>query len=196
MAALAEPIRVARAKAKVKHLRPKFTLITEEGLVPAYQGDDGIVYPGQRWVMTDIGEQLDPRDYELLSEDETENVKTTAGIDFTFVQVYSTSTGANGLNYIALSNDSLTENSASTTLSNEIAANGLSRAQGTYAHSNGTSTATVSKTFTCSTSSQACQKAALFTAASVGTMNHALSFTQRTLQVGDSIAITFTITIT
>jgi hypothetical protein len=196
MTVVAEPLHIARAKAKVSHLRPKATLITDDGLAPAYLGDDGELHPGQRWVMTDIGPQLDPRDYVVIDEDETENVKTTAGIDFTFAQTYSTSTGANGLNYIALSNDSLTENSASTTLSNEIAANGLTRAQGTYSHSNGTSTATIAKTFTCNTSSQACQKAALFSASSSGTMNHALSFTQRTLQVGDSIVITFTITVT
>ena len=42
---------------------------------------------------------------------------------------------------------------------------------------------------------QAAQKAALFTAASAGTMNHALAFTQRSLQVGDQLAVTFTITL-
>ena len=136
------------------------------------------------------------RDGKVIWEGDALNVKTTAGIDFTFAQTYGTSAQANGLNYIALSNDALTETTASTTLSSEIAANGLSRAQGTYAHTAGTSTATISKTFTCSTSSQAVQKAALFSAASSGTMHHALSFTQRPLQVGDQLTVTFTITIT
>lgn len=124
------------------------------------------------------------------------NVKTTVGIDFTFSQTYGTAAQANGLNYIALSNDSLTETSASTTLSNEISANGLGRAQGTYAHTAGTSTVTISKTFTCATGAQSAQKAALFSASSGGTMHHALAFTQRTLQIGDQLAVTFTITIT
>lgn len=123
------------------------------------------------------------------------NVKTTAGIDFTFSQTYGTGAQANGLNYIALSNDSLTETSASTTLSNEITTNGLARAQGTYAHTAGASTVTITKTFTCATAQQSAQKAALFSASSGGTMHHALSFTQRTLQVGDQLAVTFTITI-
>lgn len=124
------------------------------------------------------------------------NVKTTAGIDWLFAQGYSGSaTGSAGLVYIGLSNDALTETTASTTLSNEIAANGLSRAIGTYAHTAGTSTATISKTFTCSTGAQSAQKAALFTASSGGTMTHVLSFTQRSLQVGDQLAITFTITL-
>jgi hypothetical protein len=196
MATIGEIVSVGRAKAKIQHLRPKETIVTEDGLVPAFRGEDGTLVAGQRWVMTATGPELDPRDYILIDEDETQNVKTTAGIDFTFVQTYSTGPGANGLNYIALSNDALTENSASTTLSSEIVANGLSRAQGTYAHSNGTSTATVAKTFTCATAPQACQKAALFSANAAGTMHHALSFTQRSLQIGDSIAITYTITIT
>jgi len=125
------------------------------------------------------------------------NVKTTAGIDYTFLRTYGTANNANeGLNYIALSNDTLTETSASTTLSTEIVANGLSRAIGAYAHTAGTSTATISKTFTCATAPQSAQKAALFTASSGGTMHHALSFTQRSLQVGDQLAVTFTITLT
>lgn len=134
--------------------------------------------------------------YRKVDEDEQVfNVKTTAGIDFLFVQGYSITTGANGLNYIALSNDALTENTASTTLSNEISTNGLSRAQGTYAHTNGQSTATIDKTFTCATGAQAAQKSALFSAASTGTMNHVLAFTQRSLQVGDTLQVTYTITL-
>lgn len=132
----------------------------------------------------------------VLGTDTVFNVKTTVGIDFTFAQTYGTSAQASGLTYIALSNDALTETSASTTLSTEIAANGLSRAIGAYAHTAGTSTATISKTFTCSTAPQAAQKAALFTASSGGTMHHALAFTQRSLQVGDQLAVTFTITLT
>jgi hypothetical protein len=130
-----------------------------------------------------------------LSREVVHNVITTVGRDFIHTQSYGTSPAANGLNYIALSNDTLTETSASTTLSNEIAANGLSRAQGTVNHTVGATTTTVAKTFTCTTAPQAAQKAALFTASSSGTMNHALAFTQRSLQVNDTLAITFTITV-
>ncbi len=133
--------------------------------------------------------------YVPVGVDETVyNVKTTVGIDFLFAQGYSTSPGANGLNYIALSNDTLTETSASTTLSTEIAANGLSRAIGAYAHTTGAATATISKTFT-ATGAQSAQKAALFSASSSGTMQHALAFTQRSLQNTDTLAVTFTITL-
>jgi hypothetical protein len=132
----------------------------------------------------------------VLSRQTVYNVKTTAGIDFTFAQTYGTSAQANGLNYIELSNDTLTETTASTTLSTPITANGLARAIGAYAHTAGTSTATISKTFTCATAPQSAQKAALFSASSGGTMHHALAFTQRALQVGDQLAVTFTITLT
>jgi hypothetical protein len=136
------------------------------------------------------------RNGKVLHDETVYNVKTTAGIDFQISQMYNTSGAqANGLCYIALSNDTLTETTASTTLSNEIAANGLSRAVGAYAHTTGTGVVTISKTFTCATGAQAAQKAALFSAASVGTMQHALAFTQRSLQIGDQLAVTFSITV-
>jgi hypothetical protein len=142
------------------------------------------------------GEIVHLRNGVVLGRDVVFNVKPTAGIDFLCQQGYGTSGAqANGLCYIALSNDSLTETTASTTLSNEIAANGLSRAIGTYAHTAGQATLTISKTFTCATGAQSAQKAALFSASSGGSMAHVLSFTQRALQVGDQLAVTFTITI-
>jgi hypothetical protein len=139
----------------------------------------------------------DPTSYELVGEPETVwNVITNAGRDFLHVQGYGSSgLGANGLNYIALSNDAVTEDATSTVLSNEIAANGLSRAQGTVTHNPNTNTTTVGKTFTCATAPQSARKAALFTAASNGVMNHVLGFTQRSLQVGDTLTVVFTLTL-
>lgn len=132
---------------------------------------------------------------ELLHSEVAHNVISTAGRDFLHQQGYKeTGLGSVGLCYIGLSNDSLTETSASTTLSTEITTNGLARAIGTFAHTAGTNTSTISKTFT-ATGTQSAQKAALFTAASSGTMNHALSFTQRNLVNGDTLAVTFTITL-
>lgn len=128
--------------------------------------------------------------------DEVDNLITNAGRIFLHTQGYGTTgLGTNGLNYIALSNDTATETASSTTLSTEITANGLGRAQGTVTLPTGSGTSTtIAKTFTCATASQAAQKAALFTASSAGTMCHVLSFTQRTLQIGDTLAVTFTIT--
>lgn len=123
------------------------------------------------------------------------NLITNAGRDFIHVQGYGSSgLGANGLNWIATSNDPVTENAASTTLSNEIVANGFARVQGTVAHVGGTNTTTVSRLFTASGTQQV-QKAALFTASSSGTMNRVLGFTQRSLVNGDTLSLTFTITL-
>jgi hypothetical protein len=135
-------------------------------------------------------------EWHAVGEDETvHNVITNAGRDYLHLQGYATSgLGTNGLNFIGLSNDTLTETVASTTLSNEITTLGLARAAGAYAHSAGTNTTTINRTFTASGTVSA-QKAALFTAVSAGTMNHALAFTQRNLINGDTLAVTFTITL-
>ena len=138
----------------------------------------------------------DPTSYVDVGLPETVwNLITNVGRDFLHTQGYGTAGVANGLNYIALSNDTVGETVSSTTLSNEIVANGLSRAQGVVAHTAGTNTTTVILTFTCATSAQAAQKAALFTASSAGTMNHVLGFTQRSLQVGDQLQISYTLTL-
>jgi hypothetical protein len=172
------PMKLARASALVQHLRPKLD-------------EHGVPMPGR--ILEDGTPDLDT--FDVVDEETVYNVITTVGRDFIHTQSYGTSAAANGLNWIALSNDTLTETSASTTLSTEIAANGLARAQGTVTHTVGATTTTVAKTFTCATAAQAAQKAALFTASTAGTMNHALAFTQRSLQVGDTLAVTFTITI-
>lgn len=135
----------------------------------------------------------------LVDKEETEevwNLITNVGRIFLHKQGYDLSgLGSNGLNYIALSNDTVTETGTSTTLSNEITTNGLGRAQGTVTLPTGSGNqTTIDKTFT-ATGSQSAQKAALFTAASVGTMNHVLGFTQRSLITNDTLEITFTITL-
>jgi len=187
---MAEGVKLPNAKATIRHFRSKHFLNGH----PAHLVD-GVLMPGFKWLDHEDG-TVDPETVDLLSEDETSNVKTDSGMDFIHTQAYGTAgLGANGLNYIALSNDTLTETATSTTLSTEIAANGLSRAQGTVNHTAATTTTTIAKTFT-ATGAQACQKAALFTASSAGVMNHALAFTQRSLQTGDTIQLTFTITIT
>lgn len=111
-------------------------------------------------------------------------------------QAYGTSgLSANGLNYIALSNDTVTETATSTTLSNEITLNGLGRAQGTVTLPTGSGNqTTIDHTFT-ATGAQSAQKAALFDASSVGNMNHVLAFTQRSLVNTDTLQTTYTITL-
>lgn len=135
--------------------------------------------------------------FDLLSYEEIWNIITNVGRVQIHTGAYATSgIQTNGTNYIALSNDTLTETAASTTLSNEIVANGLQRAQGTVTLPTGAGTqTTIAKTFTAS-GSQSAQKGALFSAGVAGTMNHVLAFTQRALANNDTLTCTWTLTIT
>ena len=126
-------------------------------------------------------------------EQDKDNIFTNAGHDFVALQCYSTTPGGNGANYIALTNDSAAPNVADTTLTSEIVINGLQRAQGAYAHTPGTNTETIIKTFT-ATDTQASQKAGLFTAASVGTLVNESTYGPVTLNNGDQLQIIWTIT--
>lgn len=125
---------------------------------------------------------------------EEHNLITTAGKDFIAAQIGSASAATSGANYIALTNTAITPAAGDTTLSGEITTNGLGRALGTYAHTAGQNTFTVSKTFT-ATATQSAQAAGLFTASSSGTMMAENTFTAVTLNNGDSLTITWTITL-
>jgi hypothetical protein len=145
----------------------------------------------------------DPRSYASVDEPESVwNLVTFPGRDFLHSQCYNTSgISTNGLNFIGLSIDAtLTETTASTTLSTEIVTAGLTRAAGTYAHTANANTTIVGKNGTQGTVFTASgaivpAKGALFTAISAGTMNHVLIFTARSMVSTDTLAVTFTITL-
>lgn len=169
---LADHIPLGRARIDVQHCRPK-RFVTRP---------DGLLVP-------------DPESYYLLDEETIWNLVTNSGRDQLHLQGYGTTgLATNGFNYIALSNDSTAPSASDTSLTGEISANGLGRTQGAYAHTTGTNTTTISNTFT-ATGSQSCQKAALFNASSSGVMNHEATFTQRSLISGDTLAVTYTITL-
>jgi hypothetical protein len=126
---------------------------------------------------------------------EDHNLITNAGLDFISSQIGSTSTGANGANYIALSSDSTAPAATDTTLTGEISGSSLDRAQGTYSHTAGTNTFTVQKVFTASGTVSAIQKTGLFTASSAGTMMAENTFSSVNLISGDQLTVTWTITI-
>jgi hypothetical protein len=188
---LSEDVVIGRAHGRFVTRRPKNwitdpatgLLIPDIKLIPHWSAGPAVMVP-------------DPDCYDLIYEDEYDNLITNAGRQFLHNQGYGTTgLGANGLNYIALSNDTVTETATSTTLSNEITINGLGRAQGTVTLPTGSSNqTTIDKVFTAS-GAQSAQKAALFTAGSAGTMNHVLGFTQRSLISGDTLEITYTITL-
>jgi uncharacterized membrane protein len=135
------------------------------------------------------------RDGQEIYHHEDHNLITNAGKDFISAQLGSTSPGTNGANFIALSSNTAAPAAGDTTLTGEITTGGLARAQGTYAHTTGTSTYTVTNTFTATASHTAVQKAGLFTASTAGTMMAENTFTSVSLASGDQLTITWTITL-
>lgn len=135
------------------------------------------------------------RDGQEIYRHEDHNLITNAGKDFISAQIGSTSPGSNGANYIALTTDSTAPAAGDTTLTGEITTGGLERAPGTYGHTNGQNTFTVTKTFTASATHTNVQKGGLFTAASSGTMMAESTFTAVSLASGDQLTITWTITL-
>ena len=103
----------------------------------------------------------------VFNSQDVHNLVTLAGFDLISSAVSNTSTQPAACNYIAVTNAAITPANTDTTLSGEITSNGLARAQGTYAHTNGQQTYTVSKVFT-ATGTQASQATGLFNASSAG----------------------------
>lgn len=123
---------------------------------------------------------------------------TNAGKDFQSLQMFSTTPGANGANYIALTANATAPAAGDTALTGEFAAagGGLIRAQGTYAHTAGTGTTTITKTFTANANdgaSNTVNKAGLLPAASGGPLVLETPMpSPPTLVSGDSVAATWT----
>lgn len=127
-------------------------------------------------------------------------MRTNAGTDFqsrAMLDTASTGTGSYAAaNYIALTENSTAPAAADTALTGELTASGLQRQQGTYAHTSGTNTTTLTKTFTSSdATARSIAKAGLLNASTAGT----LAFTTAvpnppSLVSGDSLAVTWTFT--
>lgn len=96
-------------------------------------------------------------------------------------------------NYIAVTENATSPSASDTTLTSELATDGLSRAQGAYSHTSNATSYTVSKTFT-ATGSRVIAKAALFNASSTGTMAfESLVSPTASVANGDQLTVTFTI---
>jgi hypothetical protein len=122
------------------------------------------------------------------------NLRTNAGADAQSSQMGNTATQAASCNFVALTNDAGAPAAGDTTLASEITTNGLGRAQGTYAHTTGTTVFTITKTFN-ATGTQASQKAGLFNASSSGTMCFENTYSAVTVNNGDTLTVTWTINI-
>lgn len=130
----------------------------------------------------------------VFYSDTVHNLRTNAGANWQADIMANTSTPSvnTQCNYIAVTNDATSPVATGTTLTSEIATNGLTRAQGTYAHTSNATSYTVAKTFTAS-GTQASQQSALFTASSGGTMCFWNTYTAVTVNNTDTLTITWTI---
>jgi hypothetical protein len=140
-------------------------------------------------------------DWQVLAEN-IPNLLTNAGKDllhnYGYIYVAADTVTTIGANFIALTEATITPGVTDTTLSSEIATNGLSRAAATTkTHTPAANTSVISKTFTASGSFTSVLASALFTASSVGTMVHEANFStgSGTLISGDQLAVTWTITL-
>ncbi len=125
------------------------------------------------------------------------NLLTNAGRDYFHAQCYTnTSAGGIGCNYIALSENSGGAAAGHTAVAGEISTSGLARAQAsTRTHSSGTNTTTLQNTFTASGTFSAVQLSGLLNAASTGTLGHEATFTSVALVSGDTLQVTWTLTL-
>jgi hypothetical protein len=125
------------------------------------------------------------------------NLLTDAGRDKAHAQIYTnTSAGARGAGFIALTTNATSPADGDTTLASEITTGGLARFEsGTKTHASGGASTTISHTFTASGTHTSVQKAALFDAASSGTMYHENTFTATTLISSDTLTVTWTLTL-
>lgn len=129
-------------------------------------------------------------------------LRTNAGVDHQSRVTFDTASNGTGsyaaANYIALTENATAPAAGDTTLTAEITTQGLARAQATYAHTNGTSTTTLTKTFTMTAGAETdftVSKAGLFNASSAGTLAYStLMPSPPTLVSGDQIAVTWTFT--
>jgi hypothetical protein len=127
---------------------------------------------------------------------------TNGGRDAVSSQIADTAAPPNRFNYIALTANSTAPAAGNTTLTGEIttAGGGLLRAQAVYAHTNGTATFTLTKTFTANGSDAlpvTVAKIGVFNASSAGTMGFEtlLNSTATLNASGDNVAITDTFTV-
>lgn len=133
---------------------------------------------------------------------DTTMLHTSAGIDLMSRVMFDTASNATSTyaaaTYVAITADSAAPAAGDTALTSEQTTNGFARAQATYAHTNGTATAVMTKTFTSTqaSGSTTINKAGLLNAASTGTLAYETAVpSPPALVLSDSVAFTWTMTL-
>lgn len=123
------------------------------------------------------------------------NLRTTAGLDWQ-ADVMGNATQPVSARWIALTTNTTAPAAGDTTLAGEITTGGLGRVAGTYAHTPGATSYTITASWTASATHTAIHKAGLFNAASGGTMAfETVLNAQATLASGDQLQVTWTVNI-
>lgn len=123
------------------------------------------------------------------------NLKTNSGVDFISGQISGTASTATA-QWVALSTSTSSPSATDTSLPNEITTNGLGRAQGTYAHTAGTSTYTITEVFTATGAQSGIAKVGVLTVVSGGTLVYEILLgTPISMNLGDQLSVQWTVTI-
>lgn len=121
-------------------------------------------------------------------------MRVNSGTDHQSRVMFDTASNGTGVyaasNYVALTENSTAPAAGNTTLAGELTDSGLTRTQGTYAHTNGTNTTNITKTFTSGAGvPRQINKAGLFNAPSAGTLSFETPVpSPPTLVGGDQVA--------
>ena len=124
------------------------------------------------------------------------NLLTNNGRDLFHQQCYTnTVAGTRGAGYVALTTDTAAPAAGDTTLAQELAASGFTRADATTkTHSGGTNSTIIEHTFTASGTVNLIHKSATFTNNTGTTLAHVAAFgTDASLISGDTLKVTWTL---
>jgi len=134
-------------------------------------------------------------DEEILCEDQP-NLLTTNGLDEFHQTMYlDTVATQTGFNFIALTSDTGTPVIGDTVLTGEITTGGLIRILATTrTHTDDTNQSTIEHTFTATAIHTDVQKSGLFDLVTAGILSHINTFLVTTLQINDTLKITWTLT--
>jgi len=123
------------------------------------------------------------------------NLLTNNGRDVFHALCYTnTAAGTRGFGYVGVTTDTANPSASDTSLAQELAASGFSRADATTkTHSAGTNSSTIEHTFTASGTVNSIVKSGTFNNASSTVLGHEATFTSASLISGDTLKVTWTL---
>lgn len=132
----------------------------------------------------------------IFNEIDGTNLKTNSGVDFIASQTSGTAATSTA-QWIGLSTDSTAPAGSNTTLPSEITTSGLGRVQAVYAHIAGTTTYTLSNTYTATGTVSGLWKLGVLTGAYPGgtLVYEILLGNAITMNSGDQLQVVWTVTI-